>query len=185
MASLEILPSDPALMDARQMVEILLFSRGMQMIGDGQINESLELAEKILKIHQQSPIPWMLRSVIMLKSGQLKNALIAAEEAVKLEPDNPDTHFNKGIILGNMGRFREAATEYKEVFDLSKKEYKYSSFHLIRILEQLIMSYVSSGQTDKALQTAEQALEIASNSRQKDLIEEASNRLEILKNRVR
>ncbi|MHA2255964.1 MAG: tetratricopeptide repeat protein, partial [Candidatus Heimdallarchaeaceae archaeon] len=152
--------------------------------GDGQVNESLELAQKILKIHQKSPIPWMLRSVIVLKNGQLKNALVAAEEAVKLEPDNPDTHFNKGIILSNMGRFQEAAIEYKEVFDLSKKEYEYSSFHLIRILEHMIIAYTNSGQRDKALHTAEQALEIASSSRQIDLIEQASSRLEMLKNRV-
>ncbi|MHC5073577.1 MAG: spermine/spermidine synthase domain-containing protein, partial [Planctomycetota bacterium] len=184
MNSLEILPDDLALIDARRIVEILLFSSGMQMIGDGKINESLELAERILKIHQKSPIPWMLRSVIILKNGQFKNALVAAEEAVKLEPDNPDTHFNKGIILSNMGRFQEAAIEYKKVFDLSKKEHEYSSFHLIRILEHMIIAYTNSGQTDKALQTAEQALEIASSSRQIDLIEQASNRLEILKNRV-
>ncbi|MHC4130632.1 MAG: fused MFS/spermidine synthase [Planctomycetota bacterium] len=183
MVSLKILPDDPALLDARQMVEILLFSRGMEMIGSRRINESLELAASIIKIHPTSSIPWMLRSIIMLEQGQIKNALVAAEKAVRFEPKNPDAHFNKAVILNNMGQFEQAAAEYKKVFDLSTKSYKYSSFHLIRILEHLMASYMNAGQNDKALKTAEQALQIAVSSGQMDLIEHTQNQLEILKNR--
>jgi len=182
MASLDILPDDPALEDARRMVEVFLFSKGMELIGDGRLNETLELASRVLTINPSSPVPWMLRSVVMLKTGQQQKAVFAAEKAVELEPDNPDTHFNKGFILSKVSNFAQAAVSYKKVFDLSRRSHKYSSYHLIRILKNVAVAYQNAGQHDKAQEAISKAVEVANRSRQQDLIEWAKNLYEAFEN---
>jgi spermidine synthase len=181
LTGLSILPDKPAFLAAKKSVEEELSSAGLKMILSDKADQALALSDRILKIHSQSAIAWMLRSVAMQHKGQTQQALSAAQQAVALDPDNPNVHFSLGVIWSRAGQFEKAITEFNEALLLTTEEP--SSLNKAKILNALTSAYAADGRLPEAIESAEKALNLALSVDHKELAESIRKQLTSLKSK--
>ncbi len=183
MRSLEILPGEDDLLDAREIVEAKIFAKGMDMKDSGQIagktDKAFSFAHDVLQIYPESASAWMLRAFAWQSKGQMKDALYCAQKAVQLAPKRIDAYLTNGILLSQMGRLDEAVSAYKKMCDIAATSIKYNSYNHIDFLRTLAQAYMNAGKIDKCLETAQKAVDVANAAGQQDLIERAKNYLQM------
>jgi len=177
MDGLSELPENPALLRARAQVQKELYSTGVNMVMSGKLNDALVLAADILKIYPQSPIAWMLRATAMQEKGDMKIALAAAQHAVNLAPNNPEARFILGFILSSIGQHEKAISEYIQMLQLAKDA---SPPDKAKMLDALASAYAAAGKINDAINTAENALELATSTGQKEMAEAIRKQLQLL-----
>jgi len=181
MEGLAILPGNPALRGLRKRAVKALLSPCTKMIRAGGANNALQMAGNILKMCPQSSIPWMVKSSAMQQMGDMQGAFDAARMAVRLEPDNAQAHLHLASVLCSAGQFEEAIVECKDALRLAEQARELTDYNRIQILNALEAAYVAAGRLPEATATAEEALELASSTEQKELAEQIKKRLLSLK----
>ena len=178
MDGLSELPENPALLRARAQVQKELYSTGVNMVMSGKLNDALVLAADILKIYPQSPIAWMLRATAMQEKGDMKIALAAAQHAVNLAPNNPEARFILGFILSSIGQHEKAISEYIQMLQLAKDA---SPLDKAKMLDALASAYAAAGKINDAINTAENALELATSAGQEEMANAIRKQIQFFK----
>lgn len=178
MDGLSVLPENPALLDTKNWLQQKLYSEGVNMLLAGKIDDTLAFTSDILKIYPQSAIAWMLRATSMQEIGQIQKALAAAQHAVYLAPNNPDARFILGFILSTIGQHDKAISEYIQMLQLAKDA---SPPDKAKMLDALASAYAAAGKINDAINTAENALELATSAGQKEMAEAIRKQIQFFK----
>jgi len=181
MEGLSILPDNPALLDVRQRSERMLLSSCEKLIVDGQPKTALVFAERMLRMHTQSALGWVIRSIALQEMGDVRGAFNAAKMAVSNAPDNPDAHMRLGSTLSAYTQFEQAIVEYQEALRLGKNDSGFASKREIQLLNALTIAYMSAGRAAEAIDTAEKALALAKSTGRRKIAEDMRKLLNSLK----
>jgi len=178
MDGLNVLPENPALLDARKWLQQQLYAEGVKLIMSGKIDDALTLTSDILDIDPHSAIAQMLKATSLQEIGQIQKALSTAQHAVELDPNNADARFILGFILLSIGQFDKAITEYTEMLSLAKDA---SPPDKAKMLDALASAYAAAGKINDAINTAENALELATSAGQKEMAEAIRKQIQLFK----
>lgn len=141
MKGLAIISDNPALLNRRSRIEKDIFNDCEKMITTDRTDGALFEAERLLKIHPQSVVAWMIRSLCMQKKGEMEEALRAATMAAHLAPDTADSHFTLGSIMYDAGKLSPAISEYAEALRLCEKPQKFAIYSRDIIMETVTKAF--------------------------------------------
>ena len=175
---------DEALVQIRKAVELnpdggvehinlghLLDVMGHRQEAIDELKKGIELAPKNSDGHN-------LYGVILAQEGKLDEAIGQLQRAVDLAPRSSDCHFNLGQALSASGRFPEAQLQFESAASLAKNGDP-------ALLQALAATYSKTGNYQKAIATAEQALESAVHQRKDDLAATLRGNITLYKTQVR
>jgi spermidine synthase len=152
-------PESEVLINNKEKIEDMLLSKAVQLIVTGRPNESLALANDILKVGNgtESGTVWAIRALAMQSADNMDKALVAIKQAVKLEPDDSKVRFYSGFIYERTGKFNEALEEYQKSIDLDDEQPS--------VLENMARLLISDNKSDyydpkSALGLAEKACKL-------------------------
>lgn len=177
MDGLVVLPNNPALRDFREKVEEHLFRDSIILIQLGKTDRALVLGDQMLTIYPKSSVAWIIKSVANQSKGNLTKALTDALRSVELDPESEDARFNLGFIFFQLGRFEKAITEHEETLRFAERSGRISSHTKVKILDALATAYYSAGRREDAVNTTKKALDIASATGQKEMVEKLTKQL--------
>jgi Flp pilus assembly protein TadD len=149
----------------------LLDVTGHRQEAIGELKKGIELAPKNSDGHN-------LYGVILAQEGKLDEAIGQLQRAVDLAPRSSDCHFNLGQALLANGRIPEALNQFEAASSLAKNGDP-------AILQTLAATYSKMGNYQKAIATAEQALELAVHQRKDDLAAALKGNITLYKSQVR
>lgn len=125
---------------------------------------------------------------LLFQMGQKQQGLQHVQKAVEIAPDFPDGHNRLGTILAQLGRYNEGVTQLKKAIELDPKsvEYQYNLGYVLQLkgdtpgaivafqkavelsqgqephsLAALADAYQKQGRSAEAIQSAQQALTLA------------------------
>jgi tetratricopeptide (TPR) repeat protein len=107
-----------------------------------------------LSLDANNPLALEGLAIVLWKMGRHSEVLEQAEKLVELNPNSEQGHFWAGLALEGLGRPEEAALRYREALEQDGSHGVLWS-RLVRVL-------AASGQTDAAMQAAEDGLRAAS-----------------------
>ena len=133
----------------------LLEATGHRQEAIEELKNGIELAPKNADGHN-------IYGVIIALEGKLDEAIAQLQQAVNLAPSSSDCRFNLGRTLSASGRFQEALTQFETAASLTNNNDP-------AILQMLAATYSETGKYQKAVVTAQQALELATHQRNDEL----------------
>jgi tetratricopeptide (TPR) repeat protein len=149
----------------------LLDVTGHRQEAIGELKKGIELAPKNSDGHN-------LYGVILAQEGKRDEAIGQLQRAVDLAPRSYDCHFNLGQALSANGHFPEALLQFESAASLAKNGDP-------TLLQMLAATYSKTGNYQKAIATAEQALELAVHQRKDDLAATLRGNIILYKTQVR
>jgi len=120
-----------------------------------ELTKGIELAPKSSDGHN-------IYGVILARMGKLDDAVAELQKAVDLAPQSAECHFNLGRALAASNRFSDALPEFEAAASLTGGQEP-------AILQMLAAMYSETGQYQKAVDTAQHALDQAVRLQNNDL----------------
>jgi len=120
-----------------------------------QLKKGIELAPKAFDGHN-------ILGVILARMGNMDEAIGHLQQAVELGPQCADCHFNLGRAFAATSRFTEALPQLEAAAQLT-------GGHEPAILQMLAAMYSETAQFDKAVSTAQHALDVATEEKNDEL----------------
>jgi tetratricopeptide (TPR) repeat protein len=120
-----------------------------------ELSKGIELAPKSSDGHN-------ILGVILARMGKLDEATVELQKAVDLAPQSAECHFNLGRALAASNRFADALPEFEAAAGISGGKEP-------AILQMLAAMYSETGQYQKAVATAQHALDLAIEQQNNDL----------------
>jgi tetratricopeptide (TPR) repeat protein len=120
-----------------------------------ELTKGIELAPKSSDGHN-------IYGVILARMGKLDEAVAELQKAVDLAPQSAECHFNLGRALAASSKFAEALPEFEAAAS-------FTSGQEPAILQMLAAMYSETGQYQKAIDTAQHALDQAVRQQNNDL----------------
>jgi spermidine synthase len=185
MGGLRILPGNPALVHLRSRVEKEILAVCKDKIFSGKITEALSMASEVERLHPESAVVWLIRSIAMQETGDLQRAFDSARMAVHCEPDSADAHFRLATMLLPAGHGTEAIRQYKEALRLAGQYREFSSYNPGQMLNAMATAYDSMGALDEAVAAAEEAFKYALSTGRKEMAQDVGRYLLALKAKER
>jgi Flp pilus assembly protein TadD len=175
---------DEAMVQVRKAVELNPDS-GVEHINLGHLldvtghtQESMEEFKKGLELAPKNAEGHNLYGVILAREGRLDEAIVHLQQAADLAPRSTAYRFNLARSLSASGRVQEALPQFEFAANLTKNSDP-------AVLEMLAASYSENGQVQKAIETAERALELALDERKDDLATALKERIALYKSQLR
>jgi Flp pilus assembly protein TadD len=175
---------DEALVQIRKAVE-LNPDGGVEHINLGHLlgvtghrQEAIEELKKGIELAPKNSDGHNLYGVVLAQEGKLDEAIGQLQKAIDLAPRSSDGHFNLGQALSASGRFPEALNQFESAASLAKNGDP-------AILQMLAATYAKTGNYQKAIATAEQALELAVHQRKDDLAATLRGNITLYETQVR
>jgi Flp pilus assembly protein TadD len=129
----------------------------------GHPQEAIEELKKGLELAPKNAGGHNAYGVILAREGKLDEAINQLQRAVDLAPGSAEYRFNLGRTLSAGGRFQEALPQFEVGASLTKNQDPV-------ILQMLAAAYSQTGQYQQAVVTAQQALKLAVDQRNDDLV---------------
>ncbi|MEF8835394.1 MAG: tetratricopeptide repeat protein [Candidatus Thermoplasmatota archaeon] len=85
-----------------------LVIEGYRDLLNGELEDSLELFDKVLEENKNKPEVWYGKGLITLLIGDFDAAIQFFEKSITLKPDFKDALYEKGVALHEKGRTKEA-----------------------------------------------------------------------------
>jgi tetratricopeptide (TPR) repeat protein len=152
---------------------------GAALVRSGKLAEAVKEYEKILLIQPQNAIVHEYLGKVLFQQGQFKDAIAHLEESLRLKPNEAEymndlawaltIKINSGVY--NPGKAVRLAQQACELTNYKKPE----------LLDTLAAAYAAAGDYDKAVETAEKALELCQSPKQEMMKEEIKSRLVLFK----
>ncbi len=134
----------------------------------------------ILSLTPGHPIIHNNLGVAYYEKGRSAEAIRHWNTAVKLSPDYPDALNNLAWMLATSENVKPEDAE--RAIKLAERAYQLSEKKLAERLDTLAVAYAAAGRFDKAVQTAQKAMELAFEAERTNLANEINDRLELYKN---
>jgi Flp pilus assembly protein TadD len=122
--------------------------------GNDQEREALEEYRKACALNPKSAIFLDHLAVSLALNDDLNGAVEQLQKAIAIEPASPEYRFNLGFVLESRGDFAGAVVPLLESVQLSKGKNW-------RCLAELAKAYDKTGRSAEAVQSAQQALDLA------------------------
>ena len=122
--------------------------------GNDQEHEALEEYRKASALNPKGATFLDHFAVSLALNGDLNGAVEQLQKAIALEPTSPEYRFNLGFVLEKRGDFAGAISPLLESVELSKGKNW-------RCLAELAKAYDKTGRPAQAVQSAQQALDLA------------------------
>jgi Flp pilus assembly protein TadD len=133
-----------------------LFEKGLSAEGIEHLRKAVERAPNFADGHSKL-------GTALAKAGQPREAVAHFENAVELSPDSVEYRFNLAYALGSQGRFADAIPHLEKAVQLSGgKDW--------RCLAALGAAYSKLGRPSDAIKAARQALDLAVEAKNDDLV---------------
>ncbi|HVC46357.1 MAG TPA: tetratricopeptide repeat protein [Terracidiphilus sp.] len=129
-----------------------------------ELNKGLELAPKSADGHN-------IYGVILARMGKLDEAITELQKAVRFAPRSAECHFNLGRAYAATSQFALALPQFQAASELTQNREP-------PILQMLAAMYSETGQYQKAVGTAQQALNLANQRQDADLARALQGNLE-------
>ena len=120
-----------------------------------QLTLAMQIAPKNADAHN-------IYGVILARENKLDEAIAELQQAVTLAPGNPECHFNLGRALAASSRFAEALPHLEAATKLSGGREPV-------ILQMLAAMYSETGNYQRAVQVAQQAIDLADQQKNNEL----------------
>jgi Flp pilus assembly protein TadD len=143
---------------------------GEALSGKGDDKEALVQFEKAVLFDTGSAIARANLGLILASKGQMEKAIYHLRIAAMELPDTPFIHRTLGHALMNKGNFQEASIQLEEAVSLSDGKEPLSLFLLGRAYEGL-------GRSSEAVETERQALAVATEEKDSELMQSISAHL--------
>jgi Flp pilus assembly protein TadD len=144
----------------------------------GHPPEAIEELKKGLELAPKNSDGHNLYGVILAREGKLDEAIGQMQQAATLAPRSPEYRFNLGHTLAASGRFQEALPQFEVAANLTRNGDP-------AILQMLAAAYSATGQIQKAIDTAQQALELALHKQNEDLAAALRNNIGLYQRQLR
>ena len=144
----------------------------------GHRQEAIEELKKGIELTPKNSDGHNMYGVILALEGKLDEAIGQLQQAVELAPRSSDCRFNFGRKLSASGRFPEALLQFEAAASLTKNGEP-------AILQMLAAMYSETGKHQKAIVTAQQALELAVHQRKDDLAATLRGDITVYETRLR
>jgi tetratricopeptide (TPR) repeat protein len=120
----------------------------------GHPQEAIEELKKGIELAPRNSDGHNLYGVILAREGKLNEAIGQLQQAVELAPRSSECRLNLGRALSASGRFPEALPQLESAASITKNDDP-------AILQMLAATYSETGNHQKAIATAQQALPLA------------------------
>ncbi|MBN1311556.1 MAG: tetratricopeptide repeat protein [Anaerolineae bacterium] len=122
-------------------------------IYQGNFNEAMEMADRILAIDAQNSEAFVIRSAIFQEQGDTPTAREVTEQGLKLNPDDDSLKIQLGYIMFDEGDYKAAMDQAEAI--IASKPYYGSAYRL------LALSQMETGNLDEAMSAAQEMLKLA------------------------
>ena len=112
----------------------MLFQRGFNQYGAGNLEGCIAFYDKVLEIRPDKHQAWYSRGVALTALGKLEQALTSYDKALEIKPDYHKAWHSRGVVLYRLGRLEELIASYEKALDISEKQINRSR-KLIKTLE--------------------------------------------------
>jgi type IV pilus biogenesis/stability protein PilW len=130
----------------------------------GDVDEAIAMFEKAVEIDSKYEVAHANLGMILARTGKPDEAIEHLKKAVEATPDSPDAHRNLGHALAETGDLEEAGVQLKQAINLSGGKDPLTLHLLSRVL-------ADSGKLSEAVQSDRQALKIATQQNNTNLIQ--------------
>jgi spermidine synthase len=164
--ALKLDPEDPRV---HNNLGIILASRGELSEATDHYNEALEFFPDSFEIHNNL-------GVALQSQGRLNEAVEHYRKALDMNPDSAELHNNLAYILVTNPNPTE-----RNVIDAvghAQRAVELTHYQNSTALNTLAKAYAAAGQFDKAVETAQKALTLASNEGNQNLATQIHNQLQ-------
>ncbi len=143
---------------------------GEALAGRGRLDEAIADFEKALQLDPEHAGAHSNLGAILAQQGRIDLAIPHLQKAVELKPDVAAAQKNLGLALANKGRFEEATRHLEQAVKLSGGRDP-------EVLDMLGRAYAELGRFPEAVQIERQALAIAAQQKNYQLVEALKARI--------
>ncbi|MDP9175148.1 MAG: tetratricopeptide repeat protein [Planctomycetota bacterium] len=147
----QILSQDPKVPDALQMLGILAYTAGHNVVAANLVRSAIELAPSIAPYHSNL-------GLILLTLADVKEAIKAFQRAIELQPQFPPAHNNLGNAYKQQGRLDDALASFQTALSL-QPQYPEALNNLAMVLQE-------SGRVEEAIEIYNQVIRMQPDSAQ-------------------
>jgi tetratricopeptide (TPR) repeat protein len=159
---------DPAYADAR-------YNIGRALASQGKREEAIEQYRGVLQIRPGDADAHSGLASLLASRDQLDEAIAHYREALRIQPDLPGALIDLAWILATSDRLDVRAPD--EAVGLAERVAELTGHRNATVLDTLAAAYAAAGNVDRAIATAQAALELASASQDAELTDRIRQRL--------
>jgi tetratricopeptide (TPR) repeat protein len=154
-----------------------LYNIGLILKTQGKTDEAVSYFQKTLQVKPDYPQASKDLANLLLHAGKLSQALPYLKKALQAEPDNLTLLNDTAWILATSPN--TTTEDAQQAVTLAERAAVLTKNQNPSILDTLAATYAAAGQFDQAVKTAEQAIQLAQSTNQKDLAAQIQNRLNL------
>ena len=159
---------DPAYADAR-------YNIGRALASQGKREEAIEQYRGVVQIRPGDADAHSGLASLLASQDQLDEAIAHYREALRIQPDLPGALIDLAWILATSDRLDVRAPD--EAVGLAERVAELTGHRNATVLDTLAAAYAAAGNVDRAIATAQAALELASASQDAELTNRIRQRL--------
>jgi hypothetical protein len=91
---------------------VLLTSKGISLLRQGDLNSSLEILNKSISYDPFNTKSWRAKADVLIALQRYGEAVAALDKVIKLDPASDDAYAKRGDALLLSGKFKDAITSY-------------------------------------------------------------------------
>lgn len=155
----------------------LLRLRGAAFLSKGQYEEALVDLDKAIEMDPDHPSPYRNKARALEGLGRTDQAITHWRDALQRRADWPEAMWNLAWLLATSkdGQLRSGP----EAMALARRACKLTEYKQAAAIDALAAAYAETGQFDKAVKMAEDAMNLAEASGQRKLAEAVADRLKL------
>jgi protein O-mannosyl-transferase len=152
---------------------------GFALSCQGKYNEAAVHLAEALRLDPNFALAHYYMGQVLAQMGKIDDAITHFEEALRLDPNRIEPMNNLAWFLA--ASKKTAVRNPDRAVKLAQRACELTNYNKPELLDTLAVAYAAAGNFDKAVETAEKALELCQSPKQKTLKEEIKNRLVLYK----
>ncbi|MFH1371967.1 MAG: tetratricopeptide repeat protein [Planctomycetota bacterium] len=150
---------------------------GMALLAAGRMNEAIDYLKEALRTSPDEAVTYVSISIAYIKSGNYDLAIENWNRAKELKPEGAGILKNPGWLLVTA---RDVSTgDANKVIEFAERACEMTRYNDIDLLDTLAASYAAAGRFEKAIKTAEKAIDIAKTGGHNKLAGNIEKRMEL------
>jgi Flp pilus assembly protein TadD len=150
------------------------------LVKRGDVNQAIEYYKKAIQLNPDHYQAHTNLAMLLAEKGQATEAVVHFMETVRLNPNQPDVLNYLAWILAVYPDL--PVHNLKQAVHFAEKACKLTGYKHPRLLDTLAVAYAANGQFDKAITTAEKAIDLAFSAGHKEEAEMIRKRLMLYQN---
>jgi tetratricopeptide (TPR) repeat protein len=152
---------------------------GVALMATGKTDEAIAYFNEATRISSEQTEAFANLGMAYTQLGKYEPAIQNLTKAAELKSDNIYVLNNLAWLLATGGNV--SANDANKAIEFARRACELTGYKITRMLDTLAAAYAAGGRFDEAVRTAEQAVNIAKNSGQKDIADEIQKRVELYK----